>query len=163
MITCCVVWVSACVQMCDTCLSLNEVIRGNYNATVSSASFGSGSCCMRRWRGCSVLFGIFFCCCCCCIWYFNCYSKHHVNPLKQQTELHRQQAIQSKNWTTCPTSQSAHLASSFCCNPRPLKSGEKTWMLVIYNLWIRAQLMSNGPHLAREWQKFGPPIYLFIS
>lgn len=46
---------SACVWMCDVCLFLDGIIRGNYNASVStssSASLRSSSCIMRgkSWR-----------------------------------------------------------------------------------------------------------------
>lgn len=49
--------VSACVWMCDMRLFLDEVIRGNYNATVSTASSASlcySSCGAIQKKGCSV-------------------------------------------------------------------------------------------------------------
>lgn len=55
MITCCGVWIYLHVRLCDMCLFLDEAIRGNYNATVSTASFASlcsSSCTMRGKQWC---------------------------------------------------------------------------------------------------------------
>lgn len=54
----CMLWsmnLSAHVWLCDMCLFLDEAIRGNYNATVSTASFASlcsSSCTMRGKQWC---------------------------------------------------------------------------------------------------------------
>lgn len=98
MITCCGVWIYLHVRLCDMCLFLDEAIRGNYNATVSTASFASlcsSSCTMRGKQWCfffSPLNSLSF-------FYqvsLHGYNEpHHSDTWVQQRESHCRQAIET--------------------------------------------------------------------
>lgn len=89
---------SAHVRLCDMCLFLDEAIRGNYNATVSTASFASlcsSSCTMRGKQWCfffSPLNSLSF-------FYqvsLHGYNEpHHSDTWVQQRESHCRQAIET--------------------------------------------------------------------
>lgn len=87
---------SAHVRLCDMCLFLDEAIRGNYNATVSTASFASlcSSSCTMRGKRCffSPLHSLSF-------FYqvsLHGYNEpHHSDTWVQQRESHCRQAIET--------------------------------------------------------------------